>query len=102
MGCIVEFNELSLQCEFNNEGKRQQILVDMLLKYGELDIACLASVLTSSINELQDIRDGKHFFTGEQANDLSYLFLSFFGRTFFKKFTLIRNFFDKVDTNKLN
>lgn len=93
MGCIVEFSESLLQFEFNSKSNTQKILVDMLLKYGELDIAGLALALDTSVNELQDILDGNHFFVGEQANDLSQLFLIFFGRTFFKKFTLIRNFF---------
>ena len=94
MGCIVEFSESLLQFEFNSKGNRQKILVDMLLKYGELDIAGLACALDASISELHDILDGNYFFIGEQANDLSQLFLIFFGRTFFKKFTLVRNFFD--------
>ncbi len=94
MGCIVEFSESLLQFEFNSKGYSQKILVDMLLKYGELDIASLALALDASINELQDILDGNYFFIGEQANDLSQLFLIFFGRKFFKKFTLVRNFFE--------
>ena len=94
MGCIVEFSESLLQFEFNSKGNRQKILVDMLLKYGELDIAGLALALDASISELHEILDGNYFFIGEQANDLSQLFLIFFGRTFFKKFTLVRNFFD--------
>ena len=94
MGCIVEFSESLLQFEFNSKGNRQKILVDMLLKYGELDIADLALALDATISEIHDILDGNYFFIGEQANDLSQLFLIFFGRTFFKKFTLVRNFFD--------
>lgn len=94
MGCIVEFTESLLQFEFNSKGSKQKILVDMLLKYGELDIAGLALALDASINELLGILDGNYSFVGRQADDLSQLFLIFFGRTFFKKFTLIRNFFD--------
>ena len=93
MGCIIEFSESLMRFEFNSEGNKQKILVDMLLKYGELDIAGLALALEVSINELQAILDGNHFFVGEQANDLSQLFLIFFGRTFFTKFSLIRNFY---------
>jgi hypothetical protein len=94
MGCIIEFSESLLRFEFNAKGSKQKILVDMLLKYSEMDIADLALALDASVNELQDILDGNYFFVDEQANDLSQLFLIFFGRTFFNKFTLVRNFFD--------
>ena len=92
MGCIIEFSESLLRFEFNSKGANQKILVDMLLKYGDLDIDGLALALDTSINELQDILNDNHFFVGEQAHDLSQLFLVFFGRRFFNKFTLIRNF----------
>lgn len=92
MGCIVEFSKSLLQFEFNSHGHKQKILVDMLLKYGELNIVELSLALDTSTYELQDILEGNCFFIGEKANDLAQLFLIFFGRTFFKKFTLIRNF----------
>lgn len=91
MGCIVEL-KAPLQFEFNSEGTKQKILVDILLKYGEQDIASLASILDATSNELQDILNGNYFFTGRQKDDLSHLFLIFFGETFFNRFTLIRNF----------
>ncbi len=94
MGCIVEFSESLIQFEFDSNGKKQRILIDMLLKYAEIDINALALNLDISIQELQDIHDGNSFLIGEQAHDLAQIFLVFFGRTFFKKFTLVRNFFD--------
>ncbi len=94
MGCIVELKNSSAQFEFNSHGAKQRILVDMLLKYGELDVVNLALALDTTTNKLQDILDGDYFFIGRQADDLSHLFLIFFGRTFFNKFTLIRNFFE--------
>ena len=94
MGCFVEFSNLLLQFEFDSNGNRQKILVDMLLKYSELDILGLALALDTSVTELENILDGNYFFIDEQANDLSHLFLIFFGRTFFKNFTLIRKFTD--------
>ena len=65
MGCIVEFSESLLQFEFNSKSNTQKILVDMLLKYGELDISGLALALDASIEELQDILDGNRFFIGD-------------------------------------
>lgn len=94
MGCIIEFSKSLIQFEFNSNGNKQRILVDMLLKYGELDINNLASTLDISVYELQEICEGKHFLVGEQAHDLAQMFLIFFGQQFFNKFTLIRNFFD--------
>lgn len=93
MGCIVEFANSLMQFEFNCQGSKQKILVDMLLKYSEQDITTLASALDISVNELQDIYDSKHVLDAERANDLAQLFLIFFGRLFFTKFTLIRNFY---------
>ena len=83
-----------MRFEFSSTGSKQRILVDMLLKYGDLTISDLASALDITVSELQDIHDGNHYLVGEQANDLAQLFLSFFGRTFFNKFSIIRNFFD--------
>ena len=92
MGCIIEFTDTLLKFEFCSQGDKQKILVDMLLKYSEMDISALTSALGVSIKKLHDIRKGKCFLIGEQANDLAQLFLIFFGRTFFHKFTIIRNF----------
>ncbi len=94
MGCIIEFSESLIQFEFHSNGIKQRMLVDMLLKYGDLDIENLAATLDISVDELQNICEGKHFLEGEQSHDLAQMFLIFFGQQFFKKFTLIRNFFD--------
>ncbi len=94
MGCIIEFSESLIQFEFHSTGNKQRILVDMMLKYGELDINNLALTLDISVHELQEMHEGTHFLVGEKAHDLAQMFLIFFGQQFFKKFTLIRNFFD--------
>ena len=93
MGCIIEFADTLLKFEFCGQGEKQKILVDILLKYSGININDLTSELGISIKKLHDIRKGKYFLVGEQANDLAQVFLIFFGRTFFYKFTMIRNFY---------
>ncbi len=93
MGCIVKFSESLIQFEFNSHGNRQKMLIDMLLRYGEFDMNSLAATIGISVAKLHDIYDGKYFLDGEESHDLAQVFLIFFGQQFFKKFTLVRNFF---------
>lgn len=93
MGCIVELKDPSLQFEFNNQGSKQQILLEIMLKYGTMSIDELAMMLNTPLDKLKEILAGNQYFVGQQADDLSHIFLMFFGRIFFNKFTLIRNFF---------
>jgi len=92
MGCIIEFSESLIQFEFNSHSDKQKILVDVLLKYSDMSIEDLASFLEVSVKKLRDIQTGKGLFRGERANDLAQLFLVFFGRIFFTKFSIIRNY----------
>jgi len=93
MGCIIDFTDALLKFEFCSQGDKQKILVDVLLKYSEMGITDLTLALGISSKKLHDIRKGKYFLVGEQADDLAQLFLIFFGRTFFRKFSMIRNFY---------
>ena len=52
--------------------------IDVLTKYGEMDINRLASVLGVSVNRLKDICEGDGFLVGESADSLAQLFLMFF------------------------
>lgn len=92
MGCIIEFTESLLQIEFCSKGNKQKILIDVLLKYGEMNISELALAIDVSTKKLRDICNGRGSLVGEQADSLAQLFLIFFGRTFFRKFSIIRNF----------
>lgn len=94
MGCKLEFSESQLQVEFCSQGSKQRILIDVLLKYSEMSINDLASALEVPVTRLHDIYNGRSFLIGEQADSLAQLFLVFFGRTFFKKFSIIRSFVD--------
>lgn len=95
MGCIVELSKSLIQFEFNSDGNKQRILVDMLLKYSAISIDELALTLDISVDNLQAIYNGEYFLIGEQANDLAQIFLIFFGRVFFTKFSIIRNYIDE-------
>jgi len=92
MACLVEFTKSLLQFEFNSNGSRQAILVDLLLNHGGMDIPSLASALAIPESRIQDICDEKQFLVGEHATDLAQLFLIFFGRTFFSQFSIIKNY----------
>lgn len=92
MSCIVEFTESLLQFEFNTEGYRQKILVDMLLGCCGMDFQEIATALNITKSKVYRIYQCKQFLTGEEAKDLGQLFLVNFGRIFFKKFSIIRNF----------
>ena len=92
MSCALEFPESSVKIEFCSEGNTQKILIDVLTKYGDMDINRLASVLDVPVKRLYKILDGYSFLVGEPADSLSQLFLMFLGKHFFRKCTLIRNF----------
>lgn len=94
MSCVLEFPESSVKVDFCSKGNKQKILIDVLTKYGEMDIYRLAAVLGVSVKKLNDICDGDRFLVGEQADSLAQLFLMFLGKHFFCKCTLIRNFVD--------
>ena len=94
MSRTLEFPESSVKIDFCSKGNKQKILIDVLTKYGDMNINRLASVLEVSVKRLHDICDGDGFLVGEQADSLAQLFLIFLGKHFFRKCTLIRNFVD--------
>lgn len=94
MSCILEFPESSVKIDFCSKGNKQKILIDVLTKYGDMDINRLASVLDVPAKRLRNICGGYGFLVGEQADSLAQLFLMFFGKHFFRKCTLIRSFID--------
>ena len=94
MSCALEFPESLIKVNFCSKGNKQKILIDVLTKYGEMDINRLASVLEVSVNKLKDIYEGESFLVGEPADRLAQLFLIFLGKHFFRKCTLIRSFVD--------
>jgi len=94
MSCLLEFPESSVKIDFCSKGNKQKILIDVLVKYGEMDINKLALVLDVPAKRLQDICDGDDFLVGVSADSLAQLFIMFLGKHFFRKCTLIRNFVD--------
>jgi len=106
MGCIVEFSEPLVRFDFCANRCKQKIWIDALLKYGNLDMTGLASLLDlpvktlrkansfkdnrlgmpklSSLLDLPDktleeVHNGTAFFDREQAENLGKLFLICFG-----------------------
>jgi hypothetical protein len=94
MSCVLEFPESSVQIDFCSKGNKQKILIEVLTKYGDMDMNKLALVLEVSVKRLQDICDGYACLIGEQADSLAQLFLIFLGKNFFRNCTLIRSFID--------
>ena len=94
MSCKLEFPESSVKIDFCSKGSKQKILIEVLIKYGDMDINKLASVLEVSVKRLHDICDGYSFLVGEQADSLAQLFLMFLGKNFLHKCTIIRSFVD--------
>lgn len=92
MGCIIEFAEPQNQIEFCAEGSKQKILIDVLLKFSGVNIDQLAESLGVSVDKIQDICDEKDYLVGCQLDNLAQIFLRFFGRNFFRKFSIIRTF----------
>ena len=93
MSCFLEFPESSVKIKFCSKGNKQRILIDVLTKYSEMDFNGLAWMLDVSVKKLKDICEGEeNFLEGEQADLLGKLFLIFFGRSFFREYTLISNF----------
>lgn len=94
MSCALEFPESAVKINFCSKGNKQKILIDVLTKYSDIDINKLAVTLEVPVNKLYDICEGNDFLVGERADSLAQLFLMFFGKQFFRKCTLIRNFVD--------
>lgn len=92
MSCVVKFTELPFQFEFNTEGYRQKILVDVLLGYCGMDVEDIATALNISKSKVYRIHQSKQFLSGVEADDLGQLFLAHFGQIFFRKFSILRNF----------
>lgn len=92
MGCVIKFTESANHFEFCGEGNKQKIMVDILLRHAGMDSCSLASALNLRETEIEDICNEKKFLGGEQANDLVQFFWIFFGKKFFRKFSIIRSF----------
>ena len=106
MGCIIEFTEPLVRFDFCANQRKQKIWIDALLKYGNLDMTRLASLLDVPVKNLkevnrfkdtqvskpklssllntptktlEEVHKGTTFFDQEQAENLGKLFLVCFG-----------------------
>lgn len=78
MTCIIEFSP-QVRFEFCKNKHKQKLLVDALLQYSCWEISHLATAMHVSVKKLENVRLKKEFLNDNQANDLSQLFLLFFG-----------------------
>lgn len=91
MSCSLEFPESGVKVDFCIQGSKQKILIDVLIKHGDMNVNNLATALDVPIQTLHDIYQGKRTLDGEKADNLAQLFLMFLGKHFFRKCTLIRH-----------
>ena len=92
MSCFLEFPESSIKTYFCNQKNKQDVLIDILTKHGDVDINTLASVLRVSVEKLNDVYHKNDSLTGNQADDLGQLFLLFLAKNFFCKCRVIQNY----------
>ena len=78
MKCRIQCIQPPIEFEFCPKNHKQKILVDALLKYGNLDIAGLATILEVAPEILSAVHMGYSFLVGEQLDVLIQLFLVFF------------------------
>lgn len=79
MSCIIEFSEPKSRFEFRTRDHKQKLFIDVLLRYSQMDLPHLASILDTTANELRDVYCGKIFLVGKPAEVLTQLFPVHFG-----------------------
>jgi len=79
MGCIVEFSDPTNRFEFCTRDHKQKVFIDVLLRYSKMDIPHLAYILDTPVTKLRDVYYGKTFLAGKPAEELTQLFLVYFG-----------------------
>lgn len=95
MGCIIELSNALAQLELSDKPTLQKIIVDMILRYNHDPFFNLAKTLDISEKQLQKIHRGTSYLDGKKSQDLAQQFLLFLGRTFFHRYTVIRNYGDE-------
>ena len=77
MGCIVEFSK-TVRFNFCRKDDKQKIWIDALLRYGQLDLQGLASVIDVPVMILREVYKGSGFLDRNKAEELAKLFLILF------------------------
>lgn len=78
MECVVGQGELISRFKFCCKGKKQRLLIDVLLKYSGIAFNELTKILHVSDDILQDVYSGKRNFEMEDAENLILVFLMYF------------------------
>lgn len=78
MSCIVEFTDPSDRFEFSIKKHKQKYLINILLKYGQLSLFDLASILDISASTLIEVHHGTCFLVNKQVENLTKIFLIIF------------------------
>ncbi len=77
MGCIIEFSKPFVRFEFTYKKYKQRIFIEILLKYSQLHIANLATLLDVPVNTLKSVYSGSAFLDDNPAKKLAHLFILF-------------------------
>ncbi|MBA2711549.1 MAG: hypothetical protein H0U57_13285 [Tatlockia sp.] len=75
MSCIVEFSEPKIRFDFTKNQYKQKIWIEALLKFTQVDINKIATLLELPINRLVEVHQGRAFFTSDSVDRLAKLFL---------------------------
>lgn len=77
MECVIEFTNPLARFEFSYREDKQPILIDILLKFGQLDLANLAALLEIPTDTLDNAYRNNQFLKDQSAINLSKIFLIF-------------------------
>lgn len=77
MECIIEFNNPLVRFEFCCKERKQSTLIDILLKYAQLNLPDLASILDIPTTTLQNVYQNDEFLKDQAAANLAKIFLIF-------------------------
>lgn len=77
MSCIIEFKEPAVKFEFVCQYNKQKILLEMLLKYSQLNYSDLSCLLNTSILKLKSVYNGIEFLEAKISRNLIYLLFLF-------------------------
>ena len=78
MEYAMKFIDMPFQYDFSINKNKQNIMIDVLLKYSPLTLGDLAIILNVPLQTLSAIYDGTSFFKDDYLNNLIMVFLTFF------------------------
>jgi hypothetical protein len=75
MNFVLEANEPIVQTEFKCKRNKQKFLIDVLIRYSQVDFYRLAELLDEPVDVIKDVYHGRAFLEINSAKNLALLFL---------------------------